>query len=87
MANSLKQDLTGKLVVLKESIMQPKYREMKWRLFQVDASNSGAGFGASPTTRGTALFGTFIEDGEKARMDGFDVERFATDEDLKEVAS
>ena len=40
------------------------------------------GFGATPDTAGRALFGTFLADGERARMSGSDGERIASDEDL-----
>ncbi len=40
------------------------------------------GYGSYQYTRGTALLGTFLSDGEKTRMDGHDVERLATQEEI-----
>lgn len=74
--NSLKMQLEGKVVVLRANVLKAEYRDLKWRLFRVDG-----GFGASPNTIGTALIGQFLADGEKARMEGYDVERLATEED------
>lgn len=77
MANSLMVDLTDKTVVLKSKFLKPEFSDIKWRLFRVDG-----GFGASPHTMGTALIGEFLADGEKARMEGYQVLRLATEEDL-----
>lgn len=79
MANSLKQDLTGKVVVIKAEVLKPEYKELKHRLFRVRG-----GFGAVPFTIGTALFGEYLYDSEECRMGGYDVERLAT---KKEIAS
>ena len=74
--NSLGINLQGKLVVLKATKMLPRYADLCYRLFYVTG-----GFGASPITRGTALFGVHVSDGEVARWDGNDVERLATSEE------
>ena len=77
MANSLHEELRGKVVVLHKGNLQPKYHDIKQRLFRVEG-----GFGASPHTMGTALYGQFLADGEKCRMEGDDVERLAAEEEL-----
>ncbi len=77
MANSLNIDLEGKTIVLKPKVLKPEYRAIKWRLFKVDG-----GFGASPNTIGSALIGEFLADGERARMEGHQVLRIATEKDL-----
>jgi len=77
MANALSIDLTDKVVVLDAQFMTAKYRDVKSRLFTVEG-----GYGAVPYTMGNALVGTFVCDGEKARMEGYMVERLATEEDL-----
>ena len=82
MDNSLNVDLEGKVVVLKPKVLKPEYRAIKWRLFRVDG-----GFGASPGTMGTALIGEFLADGERARMEGFQVLRLATEKDLAELTT
>ena len=61
MANNLDQDITGKTVIVFK------------RKFRVD-EGSAAGFGAVPYTMGTAVFGTFLDTGKKARVSGYDVE-------------
>lgn len=82
MANSLNEELTGKVVVLRESRFKEEYKALQFRVFEVSG-----GFGADSYTAGTALFGTFLVDGEQARMNGYDVERLATEEDLALVES
>lgn len=77
MGNSLNSDLEGKVVILKAEALKPAYQELKFRLFRVEG-----GFGSKPYTMGRALFGIFLADGEKARMDSYDVERLATDEEI-----
>lgn len=79
--NSAGMQLQGKVVVLKEGTLKPEYRALKWRLFRVEG-----GFGASPSTIGTALIGQFLADGEKCRMEGYQVERVATEADCPACA-
>lgn len=74
MSNTLKIDLTGKVVIFKQSRMSVVATEHP---FIVEG-----GFGASPTTIGSALLGTFLSDGERATMGGYDVERLATPEEI-----
>lgn len=77
MANTLNIDLTGKVVVLRESsLKQPDYPPLK-NLFLV-----GGGFGALPYTQGRMLGGMFLSDGEDTAMSGYDVERLATEEEI-----
>ncbi len=66
MSNSLGIELEGKIVRIKKS----KAGSRKDRRFRVTG-----GFGASAYTMGTALIGIFLEDGERSRLSGFDVER------------
>ncbi len=75
MSNTLKTDLTGKVVIFKQSRMSVVATEHPFRV--------EGGFGAFPTTIGSALIGTFLSDGEEATMDGYAVERFATDEEIQ----
>lgn len=76
MANSLNADIEGKIIVLKEDCFAEK-REPYRRLFKVTG-----GFGTKSFTSGTALFGEFMN-GNKFRMSGYDVERLATEEEIK----
>jgi hypothetical protein len=80
MANTLNENLTGRVVVLSAKRMKPEYQDLKYRLFKVSG-----GFGAQGYTMGRALFGTFLVDGEEARMDGYDVERLAAQEEIKQL--
>ena len=72
MANSLNKDLKDKTVTFKKGVLKPKYENMTAVVV--------GGFGASALTSGTALFVTF-EDGEKTRMNGYDVEKFINKEE------
>ena len=78
MANSLKTELTDKVVIIKVDKLRPGHIQSKCRLFRV-----AGGLGAQSSTTGTELFGEFLCDGENGRINGYDVERFATDEDMK----
>jgi hypothetical protein len=80
MANSLNIELTDKVVVLNEEIFKPEFTALKFRLFKVSG-----GFGASPETIGRKIFGKFLSDGEECGYSGYDVERLATEEEIKSV--
>jgi hypothetical protein len=67
-------DLLCKTVVLKKKGFLPEYQDEKFRTVKVLA-----GFGASAETRGTALHVEFLSGGEKARYDGYDVEKVLED--------
>lgn len=75
MANNLGVDITGRFVVLREAwfksaVMAADVRE---RVFRAEG-----GFGCSAFTMGTAVSGEFLVDGERTRIEGYDIERFAT---------
>jgi len=82
MGNSLNQELESKVVILSKECLKPEYHDIKQRLFRVTG-----GFGAHTHTIGTALFGKFLADGEEARMEGYNVERLATEKEIKELVS
>lgn len=88
MANSLRIDLEGKVVIFRQEYMTVPALEHPF-LVQ-------GGLGAKNHTIGRALFGEFLSDGEQARMEGYMVERLATDDEIvaarnlrteKEIAS
>jgi len=79
MANNLDIDLTGKVVVFKQGYLTVPATEHP---FLVEA-----GFGAKPHTMGRALLGTFLSDGEECRMEGYMVERLATEEEIASAAA
>jgi hypothetical protein len=71
------EDLTNKYVVL----MGKYFRgDDVRRVFRCEG-----GFGCSPNTIGRAVFGTLVSNGTKFRSERFEVERFATEEEVKEA--
>jgi hypothetical protein len=76
--NSL--NLEGRVVVLSKRAVKPEYHAVVERVFE-----ARGGFGCSPTAGGSAVFGTFLVDGENARFSRGDVERLATDEEVAEA--
>jgi len=72
MGNSLNEDLTGKHVVLKRKYY--KGDDPIERVFLCEG-----GFGCKSFTMGTAVIGVFIFDGCKSRVEGYEIERLATD--------
>lgn len=78
MGNALNEDITGRHVVLREDSLKSEYADITWRVFHAQG-----GFGCSPDTAGNAMFGTFVRDGEEVRMQGYHVERFATDAEVE----
>jgi hypothetical protein len=77
MSNALNEDITGRYVVLAEGAMATPYRAIEHRVFLAKD-----GFGCVPYTRGTAVMGVTPIDGSKFRMEGYEIERFATDEEI-----
>lgn len=77
MGNTLNENLTDQVVIFKQEALRVPATEHPFRVT--------GGFGALPFTRGSALLGTFLSDGEKTRMDGWDVERLATQEEIDAV--
>jgi post-segregation antitoxin (ccd killing protein) len=70
--NNLKIDLTGKVVV----VMKKYYKgDERARRFLCEG-----GFGCSPSTNGNAIGGTFLIDGERARIEGWQVEKLSDDQ-------
>ena len=69
MANALHIDLAGKTVILSSKLYKGTDEERRFLC--------KAGFGCRPGTSGTAIFGEFLSDGEKCRINGSDVERLA----------
>jgi len=74
MANTLDIDLTGKVVVFKQHFLTVPATEHPFLV--------KGGFGAQPHTMGRALGGVFLSDGEETRMEGYMVDRLATDEEI-----
>jgi hypothetical protein len=81
MSNKLNIDLKDKYVVLSKEYMKPEYHEVKSRVFLCQAGNGCRSF-----TIGQGIFGKFVFDGEECRVEGFEVERLATEEEIKEAS-
>lgn len=71
MANALGMDLTGKAVVVKEEIVKPEYDTEFSRAFFCKS-----GFGCLPETRGTLIYGYWLDNPEKLdNICGYDIEK------------
>lgn len=73
-------DLTNKYAVLREDILLPEYRAIKYRIVLCTG-----GFGCTPHTLGRAVFTTALYDGEESRWNRSDFERLATPEEVEQV--
>ena len=67
------QDFTGKILLIRAAHLAPIYQNGDRRF------HATGGFGCSPTSIGRAVFGTFLVDGEHARMDRANFEGVLTD--------
>lgn len=72
-------DLKGKTVLVRKSFFKPEYAD-KDRRFKCES-----GFGCSPDLAGRAVFGTFLLDGEEARINRSDIERVCEESELSAV--
>lgn len=69
-------NLIGMYVVLNEDVLDPEWRDMKWRVVKV-----AGGFGASPKLGGRAIYFGFC-DGDSIVQGIGAVERYATGEEI-----
>ena len=74
MANNLNIELEDKWVLLKKGYFREGVNQLENFFF------CESGFGTSPNTSGDAIFGHF-QDGEEVRIEGYDIERLATQEE------
>ena len=74
--NSLQLDVTDKVVIIKRELF-PRLNTIQ-RVFLVQG-----GFGRMPQLIGSAVFGTFLYSGRYERIDGLDLERLASVEEIK----
>lgn len=79
--NGARQDIEGKYVRLRPEAHKPEYRDPKFLVFKAEG-----GFGCSPETRGTAVIGYYVCDGERARVEGWDVVEVLTEDEAKKIA-
>lgn len=85
MGNRLNEDLTGRVVIIEAMHLRSSGFGIGIDLAkrpELCAFRVRGGFGAHPKTSGNAIFGEFLFDGEKCRMEGFMVYRFATDKEI-----
>lgn len=61
-SNSYGEDYAGKILVLPVKSFSADYQQPHYQLFRAEG-----GFGCSPETMGTAVFGKFLFDGEDCR--------------------
>lgn len=80
MANSIGEDITGKVVEIKTGILRPEYDTPQGRLVRAES-----GFGCVPYTSGTAVFCTYLADGEKSRLRGYDFARVVPEDEVKQI--
>ena len=71
-------NIEDKFVVLAENEMSAKYRDITWRIF-----HAKGGFGCYPNTNGSAVFGSYVRDGEECRRERYQFERLATDKEVQ----
>jgi hypothetical protein len=77
MANSLNVELAGKHVVISAEYLKPEFSEAAKRVFLCEG-----GFGCNSFTHGHHVHGKFVADGEECGMSSWDIERFATEEEI-----
>jgi hypothetical protein len=70
-------ELKDKVVILSERYYKGTEEHRRFRC--------ESGFGCSPQTIGGAIFGTFLHDGERCRVEGFEVEKLAEEDDEASV--
>jgi hypothetical protein len=70
--NKLNIDLTGKVVVVSPKFYKGDERARRF-LCQ-------GGFGCNPHTMGSAVSGVFLMDGEKCRIEGYQIEKLSDDQ-------
>lgn len=74
-------DYTGKVLVLKPSILKDEYKTPEDQLFLAES-----GFGCTPNARGRKVFGKFLKDGEETNFQRGDFIGILKEEHLPEWA-
>ncbi len=72
--NSLDIDLKDKIVIVKSKCFKGTEKERRFKCLK--------GFGCSPATTGTAVWGRFLIDGEECRIEGTQIEKLYVDTGL-----
>ena len=81
--NNLNEDLTDRYVILSKDYWKPTEKWDAHLLQRVFLCQGG--FGVSPDTIGRAVFGEFVYDGESTRANGEEIERFATETEIRKA--
>jgi hypothetical protein len=81
MANALNEDVTGRVIVVKQEVLKPEYiaTELPFRCED--------GFGCFPHTSGTHISGVWLSDGEQGSIRGYDIDRYATEDEISATAA
>lgn len=76
MANALQEDVTGRVVVLKQERLKEEFTatELPFRCEH--------GFGCFPHTSGSHISGEWLSDGERGSIRGYDIDRYATEDEI-----
>lgn len=79
MGNNLNENIEGRYVVLLPSYFKSRTlaEDIRERVFLAEG-----GFGCTSNSMGNAVFGQFAVDGEETRVEGYELERFATDQEI-----
>lgn len=80
MANALNEELEGRVVIIGAMHLKTSLDRPELRAFRVLD-----GFGANSFTSGSALIGEFLYDGDKCRLEGWMVERLATEDEIADA--
>lgn len=75
-------DFTGKLLILKPTVLKDEYKSADFQLFLAQS-----GFGCNPTALGQKVFGRFLKDGESTHFNRSDFLGVIKDECIPEWAS
>ena len=73
-------NITGKIVVMKENVLKPEYRNPQNRFYRATG-----GFGCQPNTLGSAVFTICLFDGVEERFDRGEFEGWLTDEEFERL--
>lgn len=75
------QDYTGKLLIIRDTVLKEEFRTSENQLFLAES-----GFGCSPEKSGRKVFGRFLSDGEKSQFYREDFVGIIADEHIPEWA-
>ena len=80
MGNKLNIELASRYIILQSGGRQGYKGNDIERVFYCES-----GFGCSSATSGNAIYGKFVFDGEECRIEGYEIERLATDKEVNQA--